>query len=421
MAHFRQIAGGDSASLACVCLCRPHRFLALLLLVSFVALLGPTAQGAAYVFTKIADSTDIYDTDPGIPSINAGGTVAFFARIDQSLGGGTGIFRGNGGAITNIALSTEPTFSGFANLPTINTAGTVAFRASLDAGGASGIFTGSGGPTATIALNSGPIFSGFSHPAINAAGTVAFRADLDAGGDGIFTSNGGPATTVASSNGPVFGVFGSVNGIVSINPLGRVAFTATLENGVDTGVFTGSGGLTTPIALTSGPTFAAVGPGPSINSDDMVAFQATLDTGDTGVFVGNGGVTTPIALSSGGAYENFGGSVSINSSGTVAFSAGLTAGLPQDRVGIFTGPDPIADRVIAEEDTLFGFTVVNLRFGNNALNDVGQIAFSYQLMNGVWGIAVATPMVPEPNHVALLLGSAFVIAARRLRRFIPEG
>lgn len=386
-------------------------------------LLGRTAQGAAYTFARIADTTDIYasglgNSGLGIPSINAGGTVAFFADIDLSAGGGTGIFRGNGGPITTIALSTQPTFSGFANLPTINTAGIVAFKASLDAGG-SGIYTGSGvGSPATIAsTGTGSLFSGgFSNPAINATGAVAFRADLTAGGNGIFRTNGGPPTTIASSNGPDFGVFGTANGIVSINAVGRVAFTAMMKNGVDSGVFTGIGGTPTPIALTSGSTFAAVGPGPSINSAGDVAFQATLDTGDTGVFVGNGGTAGPIALSTGGAYENFGGSVSINSSGAVAFSAGLTAGLPSDKVGIFTGPDPFADRVIAEDDMLFGFTVIDLIFGNSALNDAGQITFSYHLSNNVWGIAVATPMVPEPNLGAMLLLSAFVIAARRLRR-----
>ena len=62
---------------------------------------------------------------------------------------------------TLIADTGGPTFS-HVYPPSINTAGTVAFLAFLDAGG-TGIFAGAGGPTTAIALNSGPTFSGVVH------------------------------------------------------------------------------------------------------------------------------------------------------------------------------------------------------------------------------------------------------------------
>ena len=58
---------------------------------------------------------------------------------------------------------------GYGRRPTINTAGTVAFQANIDAGG-SGIFASSGGTVTTIAQTTGPGFSAFNDPSINDAG-----------------------------------------------------------------------------------------------------------------------------------------------------------------------------------------------------------------------------------------------------------
>ena len=65
-----------------------------------------------------------------------------------------------------------------------------------------------------------------------------------------------------------------------------------------------------------------------------------------------------------------------------------------DLVGIFTGGDPVADRVIAVDDPLDGSTVDS--FGplafDSALNNRGQLAFIVTLKDGRTGIYRADPI-----------------------------
>ena len=69
------------------------------------------------------------------------------------------------------------------------------------------------------------------------------------------------------------------------------------------------------------------------------------------------------------------------------FSASLDAG----GVGLFTGPDPVADKVIAKGDPLFDSTVTFVSLSTENLNDNGEVAFSYVLADGLRGVAVAMP------------------------------
>jgi hypothetical protein len=47
--------------------------------------------------------------------------------------------------------------------------------------------------------------------------------------------------------------------------------------------------------------------------------------------------------------------------------------------GIFVGPDPVANRVVATGDTLDGSTIQNLTFCEEGLNDDSELAFVAQL------------------------------------------
>ena len=73
--------------------------------------------------------------------------------------------------------------------------------------------------------------------------------------------------------------------------------------------------------------------------------------------------------------------VAVNGAGALAFLA--TRGLGGN-VGIYTGPDPVADKVIAVGDLLDGRVVVDLRLGERAINNNGvdgrgQIVFAARL------------------------------------------
>ncbi len=343
------------------------------------------AQTISYDFILIADTAGPF-SGLGAPIINNAGTVAFNANLDV---GGGGIFIGSGGPVTTLYDAAGPLMN--PSLSSINDAGTVAFSAFLG-GDDFGIFTGNGGPTTTIAATAGPFLS-FGGLSINNAGTVAFSAFLDAGGDGmfIFTGSGGPTTAIG-------GPFGGLSPPF-INDAGTVAFFAVDLDGRNRGIFTGSGGPIATIADTSGPfsNFGLFG-SVSINNAGTVAFGATLDAGGQGIFTGNGGATTTIADTNGPFRAFF--SSSINNSGTVAFDAAL---VPIASRGIFTGPDPVADRVIGTGDTLFGSTVLGLFFDQEGLNDHGQIAFFARLADGRQVIVRADPQViPEPSTLALL-------------------
>jgi hypothetical protein len=170
-----------------------------------------------------------------------------------------------------------------------------------------------------IADSSSPIFAGFGPtafgvaPAINAAGTVAFYADLDGGGSGIFTGLGGVTTPIALTS----GIFNSFERGPAINLAGTVAFRATLDTGGG-GVFTGAGGPTTTISTLFGSPFTFTDT-VSINADGMVGFGAGTPQQTLGIYKGNGGAVTTIATDPGpsGSFSN----AVIDGAGNVFFRA----------------------------------------------------------------------------------------------------
>jgi len=364
-----------------------------------------TGKAEAFTFTKIADDSgpfsfvDVFFGPE--PVINNRGTVAFLTNLDT---GGEGIFTGSGGATTTIAIADDSgpsgTFGTFRSPPALNDEGTVAFTAFLSTGVprgffGGGLFTSNGGSTTFIAdSNLEPaIFLG--NPEINNEGTIAITGWRPGEGDRLFTVSGGATTLIADSSGP----FSSV-GSTAINDAGTVAFFASLDEGGN-GLFTTSGGAITSIADSSGPFGFLLGG--AINNAGTVAFSAFRDFqdfleggGGGGIFTSSGGVTTIIADNT-GLFRTFPGSLAINDAGTVAFLASLDEG----GSGIFTGPNPVTDKVIATGDTLFGSTVTSLKYTRKGLNNAGQLTFFAQLADGSSGIFRADPeSTPKPQPVS---------------------
>ena len=172
-----------------------------------------------------------------------------------------------------------------------------------------------------------------------------------------------------------------------MNASGKVAFHGTRRDGSD-GIFVGKGGALTVIAESSA-VFAAFLDSPVINDRGQVLFQAILsEDGTAGLFLASHGEIRTV-LDSTGSFLDFGRAPGINAHGEIAFQ-----GITSDLVGIFTGGDPVADRVIAVGDAIDGSTVSS--FGplafDSALNNRGQLAFIVVLADGRTGVYRADPI-----------------------------
>ncbi|MEO5721171.1 MAG: choice-of-anchor tandem repeat NxxGxxAF-containing protein [Chthoniobacterales bacterium] len=361
---------------------------------------GPTPVQGRYTFTKVVDSTQAfagrrYTFRQQPPQISGTSRTLAFASQVEDLNHNLldfGYYKmTEGGAPSTIAsyVGGYVSASQFGGYPFINGSGVVSFTA-LHGPSAStdfGIFVGSGGAVTTIASNAtGQPFLDFQNAAtwINGSGNVAFRAALRSGGLGIFLGNGGPTTTIAHPDD-----FSSI-GQPAMNEAGAVAFAGYRNDDVR-GIFVVSGGVTTMVSDNTGE-FSSFGD-PTINAAGTVTFQAFRDNGTSGIFRVSGGLITAVADDS-GPYEQFSQAASINDQGTVVFKALLRGG----DEGIFTGPDPALNKVIAIGDSLFGGTVTNLAF-YRGLNNNNDIAFVYRLDTRVDGIFVEGLALAAPRTV----------------------
>jgi hypothetical protein len=340
------------------------------------------AQTASqYTFTKVADSVeDGFDPNSfGCAAINTRGDIAFRAGRLAPDGFNTipGIYRANAdGTLTTIAEDQKRfNFIGFN--PSINDLGQVSFAARLDGGkkdDTEAILRGDGKKLTTIASTADEFnFFGFD-TSINNSGEVAFTAELDEEfgfDEGLFSGSGtksGVTTHYLTSTSDFDGRVSRP----SINDSGDIAFVESID--FDSGIFVGREGTFQTIAAPDPNVFVGV---PVLNDGGTAAFERSFFDEATQEFVteivtGSGGVLTTVADTR-GQFGSFGfRPPSLNNAGEVAFLATLDDGT----TGIFVGPDPVEDRVIATGDTLDGETVSGLTFCEEGLNDSGQLAFT---------------------------------------------
>lgn len=383
-----------------------------------LAMLQGAISRAEQVITPIATSGAVGGLGMTIPSINNHGQVAF---IDTSPGT-NGLYVGSGGVLTPL-INSNTYFNQY----------------------------GAGGGS-TLSVDAGPI--------INDAGQVSFWANVGAnlGVAGILRAQVGSVTTIVSGPAPVgAGGFSNYSGAPQLSNSGDVVFAANRLGGAPgAGMLVGNGGALTPIIQTDTEIRVPIDPAMS-NNGGLAYGWTTLGPfggviGDN-IFILKDGITTPIAssnvnfysflavndagyvaassgsqiqLGNGGPFStvvgtsldfSHFGAVSLNNANELAFYA-LT---PTGQRGIYRGPDPIADKIIATGDTLLGSTVTQLAFGRRGLNDAGQVAFWAKMENGQQGVFVAS--VPEPATISLLavgaLSLAGISACRRRRRKRP--
>lgn len=374
-----------------------------------------SSPGTEYTFTLIAESTPAFIIKDTAPSMNADGTVAFVAELSPPLGppaSAWGTFTGKGCPLREIARSSPG--GGIDKFPTINDTGTVAFRsANIQSDptliGRQGIFTGNGRQLTQISgTDFTPGLFGFN-PAINNNGLVAFE-QLNVIYRG---SDGSPASALYNGSRPD----------IANNDQGTVAFLQGIVGGL-TGIVAGNGGTPTTIAFTTfvsqdSPfdfgTPEVLSP-PSINNVGAVAFvgkyharRSSLCPNPTvyeGIFIGAVGVAeiceepTPIVTTKASPFTTFGsqGTVAINDSGMVAFWAAVR----DVGQGIFTGPDPVANKVIQTGDSLFGSTAGSFLFRRWGLNNNGQVAFLVTLADNRTMLVRADPVNHPPTIASFI-------------------
>ena len=159
------------------------------------ALCLPAFAGGDYTFVNIADNTGPLGNSFFQPAINNNGRVAFGAGIG---GGETGVFTGDGGPLTPIALGDDTNFN-VSYLIAMNDNDTVAVRVS-ESVLEEGIWTGNGGPLTLVVVNDDNPYSSCSLPDINTPGQVVFHAFISGGTTGLYRAHGfGNYTTIADT------------------------------------------------------------------------------------------------------------------------------------------------------------------------------------------------------------------------------
>ena len=411
--------------------------------VSLSLSLLPTDNAFAFTFTKIADTRGSF-TRLETPVINDSGTLAFSADLNTRS---PSIFTGSGGALTNIVTLPPNPVVDFPPIPSdfsllgvidINNAGTILFeRKDVNIPFQfTSFFTSSDGTLTPLGRVGGPRSPLFELYAINDNGSIASRRIESQ--FGIITSASVDVTNNGTDKGGVslidrfessrFLFFDSSD----LNNSDTLVFGARLvnENTPDRpifidGLFTRtSDGIISPVVTTNisgNPFSSSVFSPASINDNGTVAFgMRPLDQFDNLIslqndiiFTSNAGSSTTIADTS-GPFKSF-GNPAINNTGTVAFFGTLDTG----GSGIFTGADPITNKVITLGDSLFGSKVVSLDFSTKGLNNSGQLAFLATFEDGTSGIFRANPesmsepkSVPEPaSGLGLLLVGVFGVGS----------
>jgi hypothetical protein len=389
---------------------------------------GP-ARAVGYDFVVIASSqasAPFHPSLPLVPSIGNDGAVAFLATPRSSTE--AAIFTGSrpGRRLADYTRVTPPGSPSVSQIGT-SISGAVAFSASSVA--SFGVYRASLGVVTPILEGA----TGSIEPAVNASGVLAY---VDAGALRIADAQG--STTLIQKNDTIAG--GMVFGILQdpapdINDSGQIAFFADIDFSdptCDEAFMRTTGGGADVIALGHDDAcdWYSSGTVPlAINGIGQVAYAPELDdailgTVDT-VFVDSSKVwdardpAFPPNLNV--------SDVALNDSGEVAFRVeGAGA------AGVYTGSDPVSDKVLAKGDPLCASTVTNVEFQRYGIDPLGRIALSVSLADGRRLIVRADPVldsggacnvVPEPGPidaaaaaVAALLCAAGAAHRRATRR-----
>ena len=311
---------------------------------------------------------------PYVASINDAGTVAFQAALRA---GGSAVFAGDGQTVHE--LTTRARVQAVISHPDLNEAGDTSFYADIAGGGQAVVLVRDGDLQTIAETGAGFAAIGPLGPTLNEAGIVAFRANRPRRRAGIFAGDGASVATIAE-RGPEWRTF---HGLPVIDDGGTVIFRADRNDGRQ-GIYSSRAGAMHTIAET-GERFTGHGRFPSANRRGAVAFSATLADGTDAVFVAVQGRVRKIADTSGG-FGAFRGAL-VTDGGVV-----LIATPRGGQLGLFSGVEPDADRILGLGDALLGSTVTDFAANPVSVNASGQVAIRATLTDGRELILRADPV-----------------------------
>jgi len=157
---------------------------------------------------------------------------------------------------------------------------------------------------------------------------------------------------------------------MSLNELGQIAFQ---DSGI---VLSNPDGTFRRIFDSSSSGLAVFDPALNLFGRVAVTGFTFGDPQVAGVFTSRGGLVTTVADNT-GPFSSF-GRPSLNDVGQVVFTADLDQfgpnGFPLQ--GVFTGPDPVKDKVLQSGDIYEGVPVSSVFTCSEALNNFGQIVMT---------------------------------------------
>jgi hypothetical protein len=377
---------------------------------------------STYTFTSLTEA--VPPNAPGFPAaldsvaINNNGDVAFGAYGFRG-GTGEGLYVARGGQIATIAQD------GLAGLQfvgdqmhgvlSINSSGTVAFRAYDSSTDIGGIYTGDGTTPPTLHLADGAVSDYYNlFPVINDSGAVAFATAqvtaVPGGVPEIFrdSTNLTPPTNLPYRSFPYPNL-----APVGINDNGQVAFVGADQSDQTGVVYVTDGSTLTPIGGGSGfvPYFYNFAPNyasrPTINDGGTVAFTADEYDSlghftDHSLYAGNVVALTLVASeSSSTTYIDY---PIINNNGDVAYEVSTA---PNGNLFLYHGLSQITDELIQSGDLLDGRIFVAAPYPI-AVNDSGQVAFVAQLLDPATQKTYYEVFRADPVPPSLSIGDATV-------------
>ncbi len=367
-----------------------------LVVVSLLALGQASTALAGYTFTNMVP-TGFYNSGPGnFPAINNLGQVASWGYAN-----GNYMQIGLSNSTQTVGLLNPTAYSSVGAGMWLNDAGQVTTRAN-----AATFLVATTNSVTVVPNSTGWTLDDDNFAVANELNSPIAWVGYQGPARTLFLTSGSTTQTLATSGTTYSELFSPF-----INTSDTVCYTAQFGN--QTAIYTTNGITNRTIAITSATDSSVIGKG--IDSSGDVLWQENLTNGSEDLWLTSPAGTSTLIADTTGAYANFSDpysfSPALSPSGKIAFIATLKNG----NVGIFTGEDAVADKVIEQGDLLFGGTVGSvLSIGSEGINNNGSIAFIVNTQSQDY--VVRADLVPEPASLLVLVeGSGLLILRRRHR------